>query len=110
MRIKLSEIPQKFIEEYDLTQSAQNGWIYFEILRGCYGLPQSDRLANDLLRTRLEKTGYYEAATTPGIWSHKWRPIQVVLLVDYFGIEYVGKEHTLHLLKTLEQNYKITTD
>ena len=47
------------------------------------------------------------------IWSyahHKWRPIQFVLLVDDFGIEYVGKEHVLHLLKTLEKNYEITTD
>ena len=41
VRIKLSDIPQEFIEEYDLTKAAQNVWIYFEILRGCYGLPQS---------------------------------------------------------------------
>ena len=75
VRIKLLDIPQYFIKEYDLIEAAQNEWIYFEILRGCYGLPQSGRLANDLLRTRLEKTGYYEAATTPGLWSHKWRPI-----------------------------------
>ena len=38
-----------------------------------------------------------------------WRPIQFVLLVDNFGIEYVGKEHALHLLKTLKKNYEITT-
>ena len=29
--------------------------------------------------------------------------------MEYFGIEYVGKEHALHLLKTLELNYEITT-
>ena len=110
VRIKLSDIPQEFIEEYDPTQSVQNGWIYFEILRGCYGLPQSGRLANDLLHTRLEKEGYYEAATTLGLWIHKWRPIQFFLLVDDFGIEYVGKQYALHILKTLEQNYYITTE
>ena len=66
--IKFSGIPQEFIEEYDLSKADQNGWIYFEILRGCYSLPQSGRLANDLLRTRLEKADYYEAATTPGLW------------------------------------------
>ena len=71
MRIKLSDIPQEFIKEYNLTQSVQNGWIYFDILRGCYSLPQSGRLANNLLRTRLEKEGYYKADTTPGLWSHK---------------------------------------
>ena len=72
--------------------------------------PHYGRLANDLLRTRLEKADYYEAATTLVLWCHKWRPIQFVLLVDNFGIEYVGKEHALHLLKTLEKNYDITTD
>ena len=51
VRIKILDIPQEFIEEYDLSEAAQNGWIYFEILRGCYGLPQSGRLANDFLRT-----------------------------------------------------------
>ena len=30
--------------------------------------------------------------------------------MDDFYIKYVGKEHPLHLLKTLEVDYKITTD
>ena len=110
VRIKLSDIPQEFIEEYDLTQAAQNGWIYFDILRGCYGLPQSGRLANDLLRTRLEKAGYYKAATTHGLWSHKCSPVQFVYLVDDLVIEYVFKEHALYLLKTLKLKYDIPTD
>ena len=93
VHIKLSDIPHEFIEEYDLTKAAQNVSIYFDILRGCYGLLQPSRLANDLLRICLEKAGYYEAATTPGLWSHKWRPIQFVLLVHNFGIKCVGKEH-----------------
>ena len=59
VRNKFSDIPQEFIEEYDLSEVAQNVWIYFDILRGCYGLPQSGQLVNDLLRTRLEKAGYY---------------------------------------------------
>ena len=109
VRIKFSDISQEFIEEYAPSKASQNGWIYFEILRGCYGLPQSGQLANDVLRTRLEKAGYYEAATTPGLWCHKWRPIQLVLLVDNSGIEYVGKEHALHLLETLEVGYEITS-
>ena len=67
VRIKFSDIPQYFIEEYDLSKAAQNGWIYLENLCGCYGLPQSGQLANDLLRNRLKKAGYYEAATTPGL-------------------------------------------
>ena len=54
-------------------------------------------LANRKLRERLEKEGYYEARTTPSIWRHKWRPIQFCLVVDDFGVEYVGKQNAEHL-------------
>ena len=47
---------------------------------------------------------------TPGLWRHKWRSIQFLLILDNFGIKYVGKQHALHLLKILEQHYKITAD
>ena len=110
VRIKFSDIPQEFIEEYNLSKASQNGWIHFEILRECYGLPQSGRLENDLLRTHIEKEGYYKAATTPGLWCHKWSPIKFFLLVDDFGIKYVGKEHAFHLMNNLEVYYEITTD
>jgi hypothetical protein len=56
--------------------------------------------ANGLLRTRLKAKGYYKAATTPGLWRHKWRPIQFCLIVDDVGVEYMGIEHfNLSLLK-----------
>ena len=81
MRIKRLEITQEFIEEYNLTQLVQNGWIYFEIIRVCYSLSQSGRLANDFLRTRLEKAGYYEEDATPDLWCHRCHPIEFVLIV-----------------------------
>ena len=65
-------------------------------------LKKSGKLANDLLPTRLEKAGYYEAATTPGLWKHTWRPIQFALIVDDFGVEYVGEQHANHLARVLE--------
>ena len=88
--INTTDIPQEVLDEYTLLKFQHNEWIYFEIIRGCYGLKQSGKFANDLLRTRLEKSNYYEAATTPGLWKQKWRPIQFVLIVDDFGVEYVG--------------------
>ena len=102
VRIKPSDIPQEFVEKYNLTKLVQNRCIYFDILRGCYGLPQSGRLANDLICTQLEKAGYYKASTTPDIWRHKWRPIQFFSIEDDFGIKYVEKQHALHLIKILE--------
>ena len=59
-------------------------------------------LANIQLRERLEKEGYYEARTTPGLWRHKWRPIQFCLVVNDFGVEYVGKKHAEHLATILK--------
>ena len=53
VRIKLKDIPQEVIDEYNLKEYVHNGWVYYEIVKGCYGLPQSGRLANDLLRERL---------------------------------------------------------
>ena len=39
-----------------------------------------------------------------------WRPIVFSLVVDDFGIKFVGKEHAKHLLEVLKQWYKVTTD
>ena len=110
VKIKLTNIPQEFIDEYNLLEFEHQGWIFFEVIKGCYGLPQSGKLANDLLRKRLNKEGYFEAATTPGLWRHKWRPIQFCLLIDDFGIKYVGEEHALHLKTALLQHYEISED
>ena len=103
VRIKLSDIPDEFIKEYNLTGRDRDGWIYFEIRQGCYGLPQAGILANDLLRSRLVTEGFYEAASTPGLWRHKWRPLQFCLIVDDFGVEYVGIEHFNYLLNLLKK-------
>ena len=108
--IKISNIHQEIIDEYNLTQHIFNGWVYFEILQGCYDLPQFGKLENDILRIRLNKSGSYEATTPLGLWRHKWRPILFDLTVDDFGIEYVGERHVQHMLQTLQEHYTITTD
>ncbi len=45
-----------------------------------------------------------------GLWKHDTRPIQFTLVVDNFGVKYVGKEHAHHLKNTLEEHYKLTWD
>ena len=82
VKIQLTKIPQEFISEYNVNSSIHKGWVYFEIRRGCYGLPQSRTLANKQPRMILEKGGYYESRTTPSLWRHTWRPIQFCLVVD----------------------------
>ena len=101
--IKLSNILQEIIDEYNLTTHTCYGWFYFDIIRGCYGLTQARKLVNDLLRVYLNKDDYYEAATTPGIWRHKWCPIIFDLIVYDFGIQYVGESHSQHQLHTHQE-------
>ena len=65
VKIKLTEIPQYYIEEYNLHDYVHEGWVYFEIRNGVYGLPQYYSLANDLLDTDLLKHDYYQCPQTP---------------------------------------------
>jgi hypothetical protein len=108
VRIRLEDIPEEFINEYDLTHHVRDGWVYFKIVRGVYGLPQSGILANQLLEKRLNAAGYYQLDNTPGLWRHKWRPVMFTLIVDDFGVEYVGEQHAHHLRDVIKQHYELT--
>ncbi len=111
IRIKLADIPQEIIDEYKLKSKATpDGSIHIVATKGMYGLPQAGLLANELLEKRLNERGYKQSKLVPGLWKHKWRPIQFTLVVDDFGVKYVGEEHALHLKETLERHYKVTTD
>ena len=63
-----------------------------------------------LLEKRLNAAGYRQSKLVPGLWKHDTRPIQFTLVVDDFGVKYVGEEHALHLQRTIEKHYKMTTD
>ena len=39
VKIKLTDIPQEFIDEYSLLTYEYNGWVYVEVIMGCYSLP-----------------------------------------------------------------------
>ena len=110
MRIPLHLIPNHFVKQYDLDNKSKNGYVYMEIRKGIYGLPQAGILANNLLRKRLTKFGYYEVAHTPGLWKHITCPIQFTLVVDDFRIKFFGKEHADHLLITLQKDYTLDVD
>ena len=59
IRIKISDIPDEIIREYNLRKKAtKDGSIYIETNKGIYGLPQSRLPANKLLEKRLNKHGY----------------------------------------------------
>ena len=65
VKIKLTVIPKEFIDNYNLHDYVHKVWVYLEICNGVYGIPQSGRLASDLLETRLLKHDYYQFPHTP---------------------------------------------
>ena len=76
MRLKLDQLPADVIEQYGLEDKVtSDGYVYVEVRKGMYGLPQAGLLAQQLLEKRLEKHGYTQSKQTPGLWKHKWRPI-----------------------------------
>ena len=110
MRIPLKLIPQAIIDQYNLLSIAHNGHVLVEIRKGMYGLPQAGRIANDALVLHLAKDGYHQSKMIPGLFHHESRPVSFCLVVDDFGIKYVGKENAEHLINTLKSKYTITID
>ena len=106
MFIPLNQIPQEIIDHYDLHNIVHKGKVYIEIRRGMYGLPQAGILAETQLIHFLGKYGYSPVTHTPGLWRHQWRPIAFCLVVDDFGVKYVGREHADHLIQCLRNHYK----
>jgi hypothetical protein len=100
MRLAINTLPDEIIQQYKLLDLVHDGYVYVEIRRGMYGLPQAGIIANQLLVKRLAPFGYYPVTHTPGLWRHKHRPILFSLVVDDFGVKYVGKEHANHLIDT----------
>jgi hypothetical protein len=110
MKMKLDILPEEIIVKYNLRDIAHNGWVYFKIIRGMYGLPESGILANKLLKKRLTKAGYFECQFTPGLYRHAWRPIMFSLIVDDFGVKCQGIQHAKHLKTALEEHYDVSVD
>jgi hypothetical protein len=107
MKIPINVFPQATIKQYNLLQHQHNGFIYLEVRKAIYSLPQAGFLANQLLRQRLRPFGYFEVMHTPGLWKHVSRPIQFTLTVDDFGIKYEGNKHADHLIDALRTHYKV---
>ena len=62
MRMKLSNLPQEFVDLYNLTKIAEdNGNVYIKVQKGVYGLPQAGILAHRLLEQQLNEHGYQQS-------------------------------------------------
>ena len=43
MNLPLEIIPDEIIQQYNLEELSDNGWVYLEILKAMYGLKQDEK-------------------------------------------------------------------
>ena len=106
--ISITIIPDEIIQKYNLLPLVRNSFIYFDICKGMYGLPQARRISNDLLTEQLNPKGYFQCTHTLVVWRHKWYPILFFLVVDNFSDKYVGKEYSETLITAIRQLYPVS--
>jgi hypothetical protein len=86
VRIKIDDIPEEIIAKYKLCKKVtKEGYVYVEIQKGMYGLPQAGIFALELLEKQLNKHDYSQSKAVPGLWTHKTRPISFTLLSMILG-------------------------
>ncbi len=78
--------------------------------RTLWGLPRAGILANKLLCKHLSPHGYYECPNTPELWKQEMQSSAFTLVVDNFGVKYVGKEDADHLTWCMKKKYELTKD
>jgi hypothetical protein len=111
MKMLLSLFPQDIIDHYRLNNKVLNGYVYMEICKGMYGLPQAGILVNKHLKKCLAIHGYYEQPHTPSLFKHKSHPVWLNLAVEYFSIKYNGENNLQHLYNALRtESYDIIED
>jgi hypothetical protein len=99
-------IPWNSMDSCRNAQLSANRWVYVNIQKGMYGLPQAD-LVNKLLKKCLAVRGYYQCHHTPGLWGYIWHDITFCLIVDNFGIKTNSMANMKYLVSSLQEHYSI---
>ena len=102
-------IPQEILDKYGLTAET-DGFVYFEVRKGIYGLKEAGLIAFKQLVTNLAPFGYEPMKFTSGLWKHRTKPTTFSLCVDDYGVKYFSKPDANHLIQALNTSYEITID
>jgi hypothetical protein len=70
MRLPVDLLNEEIIQQDNLLPLVHNGFVYIEIHQGMYGLPQTGKLASQLLEKLLATHGYRLTRHTHGLWKH----------------------------------------
>jgi hypothetical protein len=89
MRISIKLTPRKIVEEYNLLTLVSDGHILVPCL-----------FVHDFDQTKF----------TPALMRHIIHPIQLTLVMDDFGVQYLGQEHAQRFIDALEHDYIVSKD
>ena len=109
-KLALACIPNEIVDQYNLRSLSSDGWVYLEIRKCMPGLKQAGRIANDQLKAHLAHVGSAPVPRTPALWKHTAKPITFSLVIDDFGVKYIGKENADHHIQSLQKLYTISID
>ena len=110
VRIATKHLSDTIIREYDLDKMSTDGYVYFEVVKGMYGLPQAGLLAQQRLIAHLAKSEYIQSPVIPCLFRHPTNGVTFVLVVDDFGVKFQNAAGRDHFLDTLRSLYAITVD
>ena len=111
MKLALDILLPKIVDQYNFSGLAcPSVWVYLEIIKDMPGIKKDGRIANDRLAAYLANFGYAPVSCTPSLWKHYTLDISFALVVDNFGIKYVGKQSADHLIQALLKLYTISID
>lgn len=100
----------EFRQEYDIDElTNRDGYVYYEIRKGMYGLKEVGCVAFQNLVENLS-FGYEPMQCTPGLWRYKTRRTTFILAVDDFWIKSFNEADHDHPLNALRANYNISVD
>jgi hypothetical protein len=109
MRLKMTDIPDEIIKEYKLDQKVTTeGYIYTEIQKGMYGLPQAGIIAQELLATDSKSMGTHRAKLFQD--SGLMQRNQYVLLSWSMTSLSSTQEDANHLISAIKEHYEMTID
>jgi hypothetical protein len=109
MKMPLVLFPEWIKKQYNLDTHAVGGFVFLEIRHVVWGLSQAGILANKLLQKWLAPH-ILRMCEHAGIMVTYAHLITFSLVIDNFGVKYVGKEHAKHLIKCLKEKYKLNKD
>lgn len=107
-RMKIEYFLQGVSDHYNLKDKVDTKRnLYIRVEKDMYSLTQAGKIANKLSEKRLKKFGYTQLTVVPDFWKHEWRCVSFTLVVDNFGVKYLGEQHMNHLFTALRKFYVV---